>query len=61
MQFNARTTSGPLLIATAALAAIAVDRHFAVALNLAPLFVGLVVCGAALGGGASCPRAGRRT
>jgi PAS domain-containing protein len=50
MQLNARTTSGPLLIATAAIAAIAIDRHFAVALNPAPLFVGLAVCAAALGG-----------
>jgi PAS domain-containing protein len=50
MQFSARTASGLLLTAVAAVAAMAVDLHFAVALDLAPLFVGLVVCAAALGG-----------
>jgi PAS domain-containing protein len=50
MPFSARTTSGLLLTATAALAAIAADLYFTVTLDLAPLFVGLVVCAAALGG-----------
>lgn len=50
MQLTARTASGLLLTAAAALAAIAADQYFAVTLDLAPFFVGLVVCAAALGG-----------
>jgi PAS domain-containing protein len=50
MQFNVRTTSGPILIAAVVLASMAADRQFAMAPHLAPVFVGLVVCAAAIGG-----------
>src|ERR1700728_252362 len=53
MQFDWRAICGPALIATTALIAILVDRHFAAVPNPAPLFICIVAFAASLSGLAS--------